>query len=332
MYIGPWQEYRLAKIQDDAIQRLRKEWEDQLREQIHGGDDARIRELMQPMMAKLPALLLASKSKSSSGTCSTRRGKPETSTSSSRASSAAARPPSSQSVASSSASATHRRIRSDEGGSSASAKAISAQPNNNHNNNQETHDAVADPALTQPLRPPGLKKKKKKKPAPQLSALEEVQRRKKMFSKWIKTAAAASEPSASTNSTETASTNANGPSVVLPPIHQRAPAAVHGPEAGDIAPETLADDEPAESDHDDEFQLPPIIGTHSTAHEWEFLRPYEAVKTSDETAADPAPDLEDSLDEDEVSNLLNWTDTLLSPNALLDGLFPNLDDDNLDFQ
>lgn len=41
MYIGPWQEYRLAKIQDDAIQRLRKEWEDQLREQIHGGDDAR---------------------------------------------------------------------------------------------------------------------------------------------------------------------------------------------------------------------------------------------------------------------------------------------------
>lgn len=41
MYIGPWQEYRLAKIQDDAIQRLRKEWEDQLREQIPEGDDVR---------------------------------------------------------------------------------------------------------------------------------------------------------------------------------------------------------------------------------------------------------------------------------------------------
>lgn len=41
MYIGPWQEYRLAKIQDDAIQRLRKEWEQQLREQIPEGDDVR---------------------------------------------------------------------------------------------------------------------------------------------------------------------------------------------------------------------------------------------------------------------------------------------------
>jgi hypothetical protein len=41
MYIGPWQEYRLAKLQDDAIQRLRREWEDQLRGELPEGDDAR---------------------------------------------------------------------------------------------------------------------------------------------------------------------------------------------------------------------------------------------------------------------------------------------------
>ncbi|POM71230.1 Hypothetical protein PHPALM_12223 [Phytophthora palmivora] len=57
MYIGPWQEYRLAKIQDDAIQRLRREWEAQLRGQLPTGEDDRIRELMQPLMAKMPSLL-----------------------------------------------------------------------------------------------------------------------------------------------------------------------------------------------------------------------------------------------------------------------------------
>lgn len=269
---------------------------------------------MQPMLAKLPSLLLASKSKSSTGTCSTRRNKPETSSSTSRASSAA-RPPSSQSI-SSSASSTHRRIRDDDS-SPASGKATPAQPNTN--NNQETHDAP----LKQPLRPPGLKKKKKK-PAPQLSALEEVHRRKKMFSKWIKTAAvAATEPS-----TETAST---GTGVMLPPIHQR-PTAVHGPETGDIAPEMLTETcEPADSDN---FRLPPIEH-HSTAHEWEFLRPYEpstkATSGDQATAADLAPNLEDSLDEDEVNNLLNWTDTLLSPNAL-DELTTLDDDDDLDLR
>jgi hypothetical protein len=29
MYIGPWQEYRLAKIQDDVIQQLEKQFNDQ---------------------------------------------------------------------------------------------------------------------------------------------------------------------------------------------------------------------------------------------------------------------------------------------------------------
>lgn len=276
---------------------------------------------MQPMLAKLPSLLLASKSKSSTGTCSTRRDKPETFSSTSRASSAA-RPPSSQSIASS-ASFTHRRIRDDDG-LSASGKATSAQPSTS--NNQETHDAP----LKQPLRPPGLKKKKKK-PAPQLSALEEVHRRKKMFSKWIKTAAAtATEPSASPCSTPSTETVSIGTGVMLPPIHQRL-TAVHGPEAGDIAPEMLA--ETCEAVDSDDFRLPPIEH-HSTAHEWEFLRPYEsstkATSGDQATAADLAPDLEDSLDEDEVNNLLNWTDTLLSPSALDE--LTTLDDDDFDLR
>lgn len=41
MYIGPWQEYRLAKLQDDSIQQLRKEWESHFRAQLPDGDDAR---------------------------------------------------------------------------------------------------------------------------------------------------------------------------------------------------------------------------------------------------------------------------------------------------
>jgi len=34
MYIGPWQEYKLAKIQDAAIQKLRLEWETKLQAQL----------------------------------------------------------------------------------------------------------------------------------------------------------------------------------------------------------------------------------------------------------------------------------------------------------
>ncbi|TYZ61995.1 hypothetical protein PybrP1_010903 [[Pythium] brassicae (nom. inval.)] len=165
MYIGPWQEYRLAKLQDDAIQRLRSEWEQQLREQIPESDDARIRELMQPMLAKLPSLLLASKSK--------------------------------------------------------------------------------------------RKKKVKKKATPPLSALEEVQRRKRMFAKWVKTAATADVSAA-------------------------------------------------------------------PATEWDFLRPYEPSRDPECEAVTP-PDLEDSLDEDEVNNLLDWTDTLVSPGTMDE--FPLLDED-----
>jgi hypothetical protein len=54
MYIGPWQEYRLAKIQDDAIQRIRQEWEDNIRAQLPEGDDNRCVSPLHPF----PAIVL----------------------------------------------------------------------------------------------------------------------------------------------------------------------------------------------------------------------------------------------------------------------------------
>ncbi|RHY35473.1 hypothetical protein DYB37_008812 [Aphanomyces astaci] len=64
MYIGPWQEYKLAKIQDAAVQKLRKEWEDHLKSTIIGqGDEECIRQMMEPILSKLPAMLLANRSK-----------------------------------------------------------------------------------------------------------------------------------------------------------------------------------------------------------------------------------------------------------------------------
>ncbi|EGZ21383.1 hypothetical protein PHYSODRAFT_542426 [Phytophthora sojae] len=170
MYIGPWQEYRLAKIQDDAIQRLRREWEAQLRGQLPAGDDDRIRELMQPLVAKLPSLLLAAKSRT----------------------------------------------------------------NTRGESNQETHEERSARGAPNP---PVPKPKKKGKKAP-LTSLEQVQKRKKMFAKWIKQAG---------------NNDAGGQRATV-----ASPASSN---AGDV-------------------------------------------------------DLDESVDEDEVNKLLNWTDTLLSPQAM----------------
>ncbi|ETV90347.1 hypothetical protein H310_14857 [Aphanomyces invadans] len=64
MYIGPWQEYKLAKIQDAAVQKLRKEWEEHLKSTIIGqGDEECIRQMMEPILSKLPAMLLANRTK-----------------------------------------------------------------------------------------------------------------------------------------------------------------------------------------------------------------------------------------------------------------------------
>lgn len=346
MYIGPWQEYRLAKIQDDTIQRLRKEWEDQLREQIPQGDEARyeyalymhththellihamtrmmvwdrIRDLMQPMMAKLPSLLLASKSKNVFA--SARR-----ETSSRAAASPSERPSSSQSVVSShatSASATSRsqsrRIRDNTLGSAKSPK----------QSNQETHeeqDNASASAVKQPSRPPGATKKKKKSTR-QLSALEEVQRRKQTFSKWIK--AAATETKRPTTDTAPTDTETSSTSSRLPPIHHRQQH--QSPPGSETEETTQRSASASEGLLARDRQFPPIrphLSAPVVASEWEFLKPYEPATAAATTGSEGTtePDLEESLDEDEVNNLLNWTDTLLSPNAM-DGFFAQLDDD-----
>ncbi|OQR85115.1 hypothetical protein ACHHYP_12256 [Achlya hypogyna] len=61
MYIGPWQEYKLAKIQDSAIQKLKQEWEEKLKSTL--ADEESIRQMMQPLIAKLPGMLLETRSK-----------------------------------------------------------------------------------------------------------------------------------------------------------------------------------------------------------------------------------------------------------------------------
>ncbi|KAF0695554.1 Aste57867_13594 [Aphanomyces stellatus] len=85
MYIGPWQEYKLAKIQDAAVQKLRQEWEEHLKSTLiqsrraddddaddrcvlaptflSRGDLGRIRQMMEPLLSKLPAMLLANRAK-----------------------------------------------------------------------------------------------------------------------------------------------------------------------------------------------------------------------------------------------------------------------------
>ncbi|CAK4628589.1 hypothetical protein LEN26_001765 [Aphanomyces euteiches] len=69
MYIGPWQEYKLAKIQDAAVQKLRQEWEAHLKSTLvapQDGEDERIRQMMEPILAKLPSMLLSNRAKPSS--------------------------------------------------------------------------------------------------------------------------------------------------------------------------------------------------------------------------------------------------------------------------
>lgn len=299
-------------------------------------DACRIRELMQPMMAKLPSLLLASKAKRVTTTASGRRSssdsgseKPETATSRATSAASLARPQSSHSVASTSTTTTTS--------SCASSRRARGEGSAKHHSNQETHEE-GDASASMPHRPhaPALAKKTvktKKKATPPLSALEEVQRRKKMFSKWIKTAATeapeapatASEPSRE-NSGSSSSVNAT-----LPLIRRRMPTTEVGPDARRLPQQMTAD----EDDADDAFRLPPLRqppAAHGAvaaavaaaeAVEWDFLQPYEPSKGLDEAPCQP--DFEDSLDEDEVNNLLNWTDTLLSPGAMDE--FPLLDED-----
>lgn len=264
MYIGPWQEYRLAKIQDDAIQRLKKEWEDQLRGQMPTTEDARIRELMQPLMAKLPSLLAKTKGSSTSNGTTRRSGE-------SRCSS---RPQSARSIVSST-STTRSGVAKGNRHPGASAS------------NQDTHEEAKRRSTVKPPKP--TKKKGKKAP---LTALEQVQKRKKMFATWIKQAG--NDGREQPSEAATVQPDPVNASTRLPIIPSVAPANA----AALLSAQVDAKPEPP-------LVLPPLT---------------RGMEKCADPSSSPLPDgdfnLDESVDEEEVNNLLNWTDTLLSPHAM----------------
>ncbi|GMF28025.1 unnamed protein product [Phytophthora lilii] len=283
MYIGPWQEYRLAKIQDDAIQRLRQEWEAQLRGQLPPGDDDRIRELMQPLVAKLPSMLLAAKSRTNGAAVSGSR--------SGVNSEAGSRCSSLPQSARSNVSSASVRTRANCSGSRDSGDVVYGRGNSG--NNQDTHDIGSARAATKPPKP-----KKKGKKAP-LTALEQVQKRKKMFATWIKQAGK-NNVYAPGQKVETTKLEPAENITKLPPIHSAVPASAL----------MLLGDAKTSSP----LTFPPIHQLNmfdEVAPEAQSpnLAPCDTSNSAD-------LDLDDSVDEEAVNNLLNWTDTLLSPQAM----------------
>jgi len=309
MYIGPWQEYRLAKIQDDAIQRLRQEWEAQLRGQLPSGEDDRIRELMQPLMAKLPAMLLNAKSRTSGSSAGVKNGRLVGSRSgiqSEGTSRSSSRPASARSTASSTRSTCGGVKKSGDGGQRHTMPGGAS--------NQDTHDVAAARA---PLKPQKPKKKGKKAP---LTALEQVQKRKKMFATWIKQAgnggggssdASAKEVSATVRESklETNAVADAGNVTRLPLIHSSVPAS---------AAMLLGEDPRPKASRP--LTLPPLCKLNVLSNSLPPAEsPARAAVMSPRLSApsDSADvDLDESVDEEELNNLLNWTDTLLSPQAL----------------
>ncbi|KAL4115481.1 hypothetical protein PRIC2_013642 [Phytophthora ramorum] len=294
MYIGPWQEYRLAKIQDDAIQRLRQEWEAQLRGQLPPGDDDRIRELMQPLVAKLPAMLLAAKSRTGG---LVRNGQSRSGSQSEVGSRCSSRPPSARSTASSASS----RTKSSDCGGEKNGGDVQRHVKSCATSNQETHEVSSSRTM---LKPPKPKKKGKKAP---LTALEQVQKRKKMFATWIKQAGSDNGGTGEQNTSAArpeAAPEAKEATIVtrLPLIQSAAPASA-----------VLLLGEDSKRKVSSPLKLPPL--NHSmgaSTADSSSQAPVTSPRVSN--AADI--DLDESVDEEEVNNLLNWTDTLLSPQAM----------------
>lgn len=188
--------------------------------------------------------------------------------------------------------------------------------------------------------PPGAstprktKKKGKKKTTHPLSALEEVQRRKQMFAKWIRTAATGADVSpapgvvAPSETSPAVNDSSSIASASLPLIRRDTATADVEHVATQLA-------EPRESMDSSALRLPPLrqppltparAAATSPATEWDFFKPYEpAARDPEGEAVVTQPDLDDSLDEDEVNHLLDWTDTLLSPGAM--DAFPLVDED-----
>ncbi|KAF4030288.1 hypothetical protein GN244_ATG17976 [Phytophthora infestans] len=297
MYIGPWQEYRLAKIQDDAIQRLRQEWEATLSGQLAPGDDDRIRELMQPLVAKLPSMLLAAKSRTSGSSTGSRNGRltrSNSSVSSEASTRYSSRP---ESARSSVSNASTRSVTSHRSGRETG---VVQRRTKTRENNQETHDPSSSRA---PFKPPRPKKGKK------LTALEQVQKRKKMFATWIKEAGNNDATGQAAPEAEPQTKKVDKASVGLPPIHSAAPAS---------AATLLGDSSSSKASLP--LKLPPLSTLSISTDEVPEEDPSNQAPIVSPTISAPSNaadiDLDESVDEEELNKLLNWTDTLLSPHAL----------------
>lgn len=234
---------------------------------------------MQPLMAKLPALLLAAKSRGGDSTQSSQQSKSRLSTRSN--------------------SRTATRLSSSA--TSGSATCLKQKPKSRGRpGNQETHDEKAASKLQAQASSSDVLKKStaaKKKPKPRsapLSALEQVEKRKRMFAKWMKQGSSPA-PTAEANGSDSAVNR-------LPPISTNTEAPHESDDAAAFAAEQV--------------RLPPINTSMSgdAASEWDFFQPYAS---SDPVANEDPSELSDaSLDEDAVNNLLNWTDTLAAPYEL----------------
>jgi hypothetical protein len=243
-------------------------------------------------MAKLPALLMAKKSTdaTTSSTPGTRKARRPTLTAQSRSTT---RP----STTASTVSSTQSRAES--------VKSRDGQ------SNQETHEDKAVAVAVQPRRAiarQASSKLTKKKAGGATSAVEDVERRRKLFAKWMKSQQDQPAVAAAVSSEFPISQAPTAETVTrLPPIHTSPPR----PSSSPLQQTTTEIADPT--------RLPP-------------LRPNALVLSVDHTEPlasaipDEEPNLDDSLDEDEVNQLLNWTDNLLSPNTLESSL-AGLDED-----
>jgi hypothetical protein len=296
---------------------------------------------MQPLVDKLPALLLSAKP-------STRAKRREAAVSDR----SSARP---GSAASTESHRTHsrrterpdRQVESGSGSGKSSAKATKPS------SNQETHDtAVAGgdrPPLAPRAKPP--RRKAKKASAAPLTALEQVQKRKRMFATWIKHASSNSDGSNNTTPDSSAREEESAPD--SRPADDNAEHGVDNAEHGVQLPPLSPSQPPSDAlrplqtsrgsapGRTSQTRLPPITHASRTTPSagWDLV--YESIvaggtsstaasssdpSSSPHTAAGTetaACDLDDSLDEDEVNSFLNWTDTLACPNDL------ELDDSSL---
>ncbi|KAJ0411650.1 hypothetical protein ATCC90586_004119 [Pythium insidiosum] len=254
MYIGPWQEYRLAKIQDDAVQRLRGEWEAHVRAQLPDGDELRAH---------------AAADGKAAGTLARQVGKD----------SAGVKP----------------ALESDVGRRkptffSALVVRVVVVELDTGKTGIDGQSQLSRQSSGKRSKPVPKKKTKTRAASGPGAALAEVEKRKKMFATWLQ----AHREDASTAAATDGETR-------LPPLYPDNPA-----------------QRPSEL-------ISPRAGRSAVSEP--FLPPIDS-RIANDADSGAVVESDDSFDEDEVNQLLSWTDNLLSPEALdtsMEGL--NLDGD-----